>query len=57
MQPGDPALPDDELPRTRSDSNQVCFAIETNLHWFSLNRVKPGDKVTPAPATLINRKT
>jgi len=52
MQPGDPGVPDDQLPRTRSDSDQVYFALETNLHWFSLNGVKPGDKITPSPATL-----
>jgi uncharacterized membrane protein (UPF0127 family) len=53
MQPGDPSVPDSELPRTRSDSDQVVYAIETNLHWFSLNGIKPGDKITPPPATLV----
>jgi len=54
MQPGDPNVPDDQLPRTRSDSDQVYFALETNLHWFSLNGVKPGDKITPPPGTLAH---
>jgi len=37
---------------TRSDSNQVSYALETNLHWFALNGIKPGDKITPPPSTL-----
>ncbi len=37
---------------TRSDSNKVACALETNLHWFALNGIKPGDKIEPAPATL-----
>jgi uncharacterized protein len=37
---------------TRSDSDKVAYALETNLHWFSLNDVKPGDKIDPAPSTL-----
>ena len=37
---------------TRSDSNKVAYALETNLHWFALNGVKPGDKLQPAPGTL-----
>ena len=37
---------------TRSDSDKVAYALETNLHWFSLNGVKPGDKIDPAPGTL-----
>ncbi len=37
---------------TRSDSDQVAYALETNLHWFALNGIKPGDKITPPPATL-----
>lgn len=37
---------------TKSDSNQVAYALEANLHWFALNGVKPGDKLDPAPATL-----
>ena len=48
MVPPDPGMPDDQLPRTRSDSDQVFFALEANLHWFSLNGVKPGDKITPS---------
>jgi uncharacterized membrane protein (UPF0127 family) len=35
-----------------SDSNQVAYALEANLHWFALNGIKPGDHVEPAPATL-----
>jgi hypothetical protein len=38
---------------TRSDSDQVAFALETNLHWFALNGIKPGEKVDPPPATLM----
>jgi len=53
MQPADPTLPDNELPRTRSDSDQVAYAIETNLHWYALNGIKPGDKITPPPGTLV----
>ena len=52
MQPGDPNVPDAQLPRTRSDSDQVMYALETNLHWFSLNGIKPGDKLQPPPSTL-----
>jgi uncharacterized membrane protein (UPF0127 family) len=37
---------------TRSDSDKVAYALETNLHWFALNGVKPGDKIDPAPSTL-----
>ncbi|HEX4140244.1 MAG TPA: DUF192 domain-containing protein [Candidatus Methylacidiphilales bacterium] len=48
MQPPPPGLPDEQEPMTRSDSGQVYFALEANLHWFSLNGVKPGDKVTPS---------
>jgi uncharacterized membrane protein (UPF0127 family) len=35
-----------------SDSTQVAYALETNLHWFALNGIKPGDHVETAPATL-----
>ncbi len=35
-----------------SDSTQVAYALEANLHWFALNGIKPGDHVEPAPATL-----
>jgi hypothetical protein len=48
MQPPPPGLSDAQEPVTRSDSGQVYFALEANLHWFSLNGVKPGDKVTPS---------
>ena len=48
MPPADPSVPDAQLPRTRSDSDQVYFALEANLHWFSLNSVKAGDKITPS---------
>ncbi|MCE0485119.1 MAG: DUF192 domain-containing protein [Methylacidiphilales bacterium] len=37
---------------TRSDSDQVAYALEANLHWFSLNGIKPGDKLDPPPSTL-----
>jgi uncharacterized membrane protein (UPF0127 family) len=52
MQPGDPSVPDSALPITRSDNDQVAYALETNLHWFSLNGIKPGAKIDPPPATL-----
>jgi len=52
MVPADPRLDDRDVPITRSDSNQVAYALETNLHWFALNGIKPGDKLDPAPATL-----
>ena len=29
----------------RSDSERVAFALEMNQHWFSLNRVKAGDRL------------
>jgi uncharacterized membrane protein (UPF0127 family) len=38
---------------TRSDSDQVAYAIETNLHWFDLNGIKPGVKIAPAPAAIL----
>ena len=47
MQPPPPGIPDEQEPLTRSDSDQVYYALEANLHWFSLNGVKPGDKITP----------
>jgi uncharacterized membrane protein (UPF0127 family) len=56
MQPAPPNEPDDLLPRTQSDSDQVAFALETNLHWFSLNGIKPGDKISPPPSTLGSPK-
>ena len=52
MTPGDPNVPDASLPRYRSDSDKVAYALETNLHWFALNGIKPGEKILPAPATL-----
>jgi len=42
---------------TRSESNQVCYALETNLHWFALNGIKPGDKILPPPSTLVPTAT
>ena len=48
MQPPPPDIPDSEEPLTRSDSGEIFYALEANLHWFSLNGVKPGDKVTPS---------
>lgn len=35
----------------RSASDRVMFALETNQHWFSLNRVKAGDKLVPVGTT------
>jgi uncharacterized membrane protein (UPF0127 family) len=52
MQPGDPTLPDANLPVTRSDTDRTAYALETNLHWFALNGIKPGDKILPPPSTL-----
>jgi len=52
MMPADPSLADRDIPITRSDSDQVAYALETNLHWFALNGVKPGDKIDPPPGTL-----
>ena len=37
---------------TPSQSDQVAYALEANLHWFSLNGIKPGDRIVPPPATL-----
>ena len=37
---------------TRSDSDQMAYALEMNLHWFTLNGIKPGDKIDPPPGTL-----
>jgi len=37
---------------TASESKQVAYAIETNVHWFALNGIKPGDKISPAPGTF-----
>lgn len=52
MKATDPSTPDAQLPRYRSESSLVSYALETNLHWFALNGVKPGDKIQPPPATL-----
>ncbi len=54
MQPPPAGISDHEQPLTRSDSDQVFFALEANLHWFSLNGVKPGDKITPSLEKLKN---
>jgi uncharacterized membrane protein (UPF0127 family) len=56
MQPGDPAGPDSALPIYRSDSHQVAYALETNLHWFALNGIKPGVRIDPPPATLTTAR-
>jgi uncharacterized membrane protein (UPF0127 family) len=34
----------------RSDTDQVAYALEANLHWFALNGIKPGDKLLPPPS-------
>lgn len=52
MAPANPSLPDIEIPRTRTASDQVAYALEANLHWFSLNGIKPGTKITVANGTL-----
>ena len=41
----------------RSESNQVAYALEANLHWFALNGVKVGDKLDPPPATWAKPAT
>jgi uncharacterized membrane protein (UPF0127 family) len=38
---------------TRSDSDQVAYALEANLHWFDLNGIKPGMKIDPTPAAIL----
>ena len=38
---------------TRSDSDQVAYAIEANLHWFDLNGIKPGVKIDPTPDAIL----
>jgi uncharacterized membrane protein (UPF0127 family) len=35
----------------RSTSDQVAYALETNLHWFALNGIKAGDKIEPPGGT------
>ena len=57
MTPADPTMPDNMLPITRSTSDQIAYALETNIHWFSLNGIKPGDKIEPPPATLARNAT
>jgi hypothetical protein len=57
MQPADPTLPDDAIPVTRSKSQEVAYALETNIHWFALNGIKPGDKIDPPPSTLSKDTT
>jgi uncharacterized membrane protein (UPF0127 family) len=38
---------------TRSDSDQVAYALEANLHWFDLNGIKPGMKINPTPSAIL----
>ncbi len=38
----------DETP-ILSKNDEVAYALETNLHWFALNGIKPGDKIFPGP--------
>jgi uncharacterized membrane protein (UPF0127 family) len=38
---------------TTSDSDQVAYALETNLHWFALNGIKPGTKIDPPPRVFL----
>jgi uncharacterized membrane protein (UPF0127 family) len=40
---------------TRSDSDQVAYAIEANLHWFDLNGIKPGVKIDPTPDAILKQ--
>jgi len=35
---------------THSASDKIAYALEMNLHWFSLNGIKPGDKLDPPPS-------
>jgi uncharacterized membrane protein (UPF0127 family) len=57
MQPAPPNLPDSQIPITASVSPNVAYALETNIHWFALNGIKPGDKIDPPPATLTAQQT
>jgi uncharacterized membrane protein (UPF0127 family) len=41
-----------DLSNINSRSNQVAYALETNVHWFALNGIKPGDRIEPPPASL-----
>ncbi len=54
MQPEDFSKPhtDRDLPITHSESDQIAYALEANIHWFALNGIKPGAKLDPLPATL-----
>jgi uncharacterized membrane protein (UPF0127 family) len=36
-----------------SKSDQVAYALETNVHWFALNGIKPGDRIEPPPSQLV----
>jgi uncharacterized membrane protein (UPF0127 family) len=51
MQPADPNARDQDIPLTHSDTDKTAYSLETNLHWFALNGIKPGDKITPPPST------
>jgi uncharacterized membrane protein (UPF0127 family) len=42
-----------DLSHTPSDSDQVAYAIEANLHWFALNGIKPGMKIDPPPDLAV----
>jgi len=57
MAPVSADIPDELVPITRSESHEVAYALETNLHWFALNGIKAGDKIDPPPATLVKSET
>ena len=57
MQPAPAGLADSKIPQTNSVSDKVAFALETNIHWFALNGIKPGDKIDPPPGTLKAQAT
>lgn len=42
---------------TYSDSDKVAYALEANLHWFALNGIKPGVKISPAPGAILKTTT
>jgi len=44
-----------DLSHTVSDSDKVAYAIEANPHWFDLNGIKPGMKIDPPPAVLVQQ--
>jgi uncharacterized membrane protein (UPF0127 family) len=46
-----------DLSHTVSDSDLVAYALEANLHWFDLNGIKPGMKIDPPPAVLVQEAT